>query len=381
MHVVINALAVAGNMSGIGHHTRNLIHGLAQVDRDHHYTLLVRPRRDRGKLVDSDRFAEYEVRASHAGWEQLQLPSLLDALDANVYHSTVLAAPVASPCAVVVTVHDVIPRLFPHLTPPELREYFQANVTASVACAARIIAVSKNTQRDLTQLYGVPEKKIKVVYQAASDHFRPLKPTQKVTALTTLARHGIRGRYVLFVGTVEQRKNVPGLLQAFASLPQGASPIQLVVAGGTHQVDFDLPGWIDALDLGRRVVLTGPLPDDAMPYLYGMAEAFVFPSLYEGFGLPVLEAMSCGVPVVTSHTSSLPEIAKDAALLINPYDPDDIARGLGRVLRDRNLRERMVKRGLRRAKQFSLEREAGMTIATYESALTDTSKAKTETDT
>lgn len=379
MHVVINALAVSDSMSGIGHHTLNLLHGLGKVDRENHYTLLVNPRPGRAPLVDRKNFREREIAARTHLWEQFQLPSLLHELNADVYHSPLLAVPLVDGCPTVVTVHDVIPRLFPELTPPRFKAYFDEQLAPSLQRADMVIAVSENTRRDLVQLYGVPQGEVRAIHQGVADRYRPLNHDQKLAALRTLNRYRITGEYLLFVGTIERRKNVPGLIDAFARLRgMTAGRLQLVLAGGLHQLDFDLRGLIDRFELGDRAIVADRVSDYELPHLYGMAKAFVFPSLYEGFGLPVLEAMSCGVPVVTSSTSSLPEIAKGPGLLVNPYDADEIARALYRVLKGQELRERMVRKGLQKAKLFSLEREARMTVAVYEHVACRKAKHKTE---
>ena len=214
--------------------------------------------------------------------------------------------------------------------------------------ATQIIADSQATKRDLVEILAVRPEKIHVVYLGVEERFRPLQDAAQIAAVK--AAYAIPGPYVLYVGTLQPRKNLVRLVQAFARVAQaldtgyeGMTPysaadpqrrLSLVLAGGKGWWYEDIFRTVQELDLADRVIFTGYVKDDDLPALYSGAELFVLPSLYEGFGLPVLEAMACGAPVVASNVSSLPEIAGDAGLLANPTDPADLARAMIRVLMD-----------------------------------------------
>jgi glycosyltransferase involved in cell wall biosynthesis len=232
--------------------------------------------------------------------------------------------------------------------------------------ASRIIAVSEATKRDLLELYGVEAERIEVVPHGVDARvFHPSSPDE---IGRVRRRFGIEGQYVLSLGGIEPRKNLPNLVRAFARLPARARPA-LVLAGGG--VEWN-PEGRDALqevmrevraDVGERVVLTGYVQEPDKVALLGGAEALVYPSLYEGFGLPVLEAMACGTPVVTSDLSALPEVAGDAAVLVDPRDPDAIASAIERVLGDEDLRRGLADSGMSRAARFTWEETARRTAA------------------
>ena len=221
-----------------------------------------------------------------------------------------------------------------------------------------MIAISQATKDDLVAHYGVPKEKIPVVYHGVEPRFRPT-PDPAVPA-----RYGLPSRYFLYLGTLQPRKNLERLLQAYAQL-SGDVPA-LVLAGAKGWYFERIAAAIAALGLGERVFLPGYVPDEDVPALLTGALALVFPSLYEGFGLPVLEAMACGTPVVTANTSSLPEVVGEAGLLVDPLRVDEIAAAMQRLLADEALRAELSRRGLERAGLFSWDRCARETLAVLE---------------
>lgn len=267
----------------------------------------------------------------------------------------------------VITVHDLAFLRYPEFLTAESRRYYNSQIAYAVRRAHAISADSQATRDDLVNLLGVAPDKVTVIHLGLDPEFRP-RPAGDVQA--TLARHGLARGYLLFVGTFEPRKNVPTLLQAFARL-RGRAPDAppLVLAG--------LKGWLfdetmalaRSLGLEPHLRLLEDLPSGDLPELYTGAGAFVLPSHYEGFGFPVLEAMGCEVPVVIANRASLPEIAGDAALQINPDDPDELAQALHHVLSDSTLRAELVRRGRERVKQFTWEKTAHATLELYERVL------------
>jgi len=263
----------------------------------------------------------------------------------------------------VVTIHDLAFLKWPELLTAQSRRYY-GQVARAVRSADRVIAVSARTRDDLIELVDAPARRIDVVYEAADRRFARVEPA----AVAAVARRlGLPERYFLFVGTREPRKNLRRLLDAYALVAEPAAP-DLVVAGRPGWLAEDLGGQAAALGIARRVHFTGEVEDEDLPALYSGALAFVFPSLYEGFGLPTLEAMACQTPVIASTGGSLPEIVGPAALLIDPFDVPALARAMERIWREPALREELVERGLARAGQFSWRRAAEETLDVYRRA-------------
>ena len=310
------------------------------------------------------------VRAGYKPWRMTvwlgQLAGLgFDRLlpDAELYHATEHLLMPMRRLPTVLTVHDLIFRIFPQHH--KRLNYWYLNATMPLYCrrASAIIAVSQATQRDLVRLYGLDPAKITVVYEAAAPHFAPATPAQ-VAAVR--ARYDLPERYVLHVGTIEPRKNLSRLLEAIHRLRQAR---RRCAAGGGGQPGMALRGIFQRLEelaLDDAVLLSGYVPDADLPALYSGATLAAVPSLYEGFGLPVLEAMACGTPVICSATSSLPEVGGDAARYFDPNDTEAIADALLGVWRAEGLREAMRGQGLARAAQFSWQRAAAETLKIYE---------------
>ncbi len=272
--------------------------------------------------------------------------------------------PIAGAPPSVVTIHDLGYLAFPEAH--TARRRLELNVTTrwSLRAARRVIAISQATKDDLVRHYGADPERIAVVYHGLGPSFRPAPDP------AALARHGLQAPYMLYVGTVQPRKNLERLIEAFAMATAshtGASgseqPLLLAIAGRRGWLSEAIDRRVAQLGLGGRVRFLDYVPDEDLPGLLSGATAFAFPSLYEGFGLPVLEAMACGAPVLTSTTSSLPEVAGDAAMLVDPTDTAAIAAALARLIADEPLRAELRARGLARAALFSWERCARETLA------------------
>jgi glycosyltransferase involved in cell wall biosynthesis len=260
----------------------------------------------------------------------------------------------------VFTAHDLGYLHYPAKHPLLDRLYLNWSTRYSANAARRVIAVSKATAHDLTALNGIPQEKIRVVYSGIADLLQPV--TDQTAIDTVRDRMGIPGPYVLHVGSVQPRKNLLRLAEAFAQVIDTVENLTLVLAGR--------PGWgygtllarIEKPDLAGRVVMPGYVADEDLAALYSGALVYAFPSLYEGFGFPALEAMACGTPVVCSNTSSLPELVEDAALTFAPTDTNALANALRRVLVEPALREKLVRQGSGRARRFTWEASAAATL-------------------
>jgi glycosyltransferase involved in cell wall biosynthesis len=225
-----------------------------------------------------------------------------------------------------------------------------------------VLADSEATRHDLIEIYGTPDSKIHVLYSGVHDTFYPVEDKERLQAVRDRYEIGTHP-YIFSVGTVQPRKNYDRLVEAFHQLNE--PDVKLVIAGGKGWLDESLYRRIADLDLQKRVVFLGFTPDEDLPALYSAARLFAFPSLYEGFGLPPLEAMACGVPVVASNRSSLPEVIGNAGLLVNPYDVEELAHALSRGLHDDTLRNSLINRGQLRVQSFTWRLAARKLLAHY----------------
>jgi glycosyltransferase involved in cell wall biosynthesis len=302
-------------------------------------------------------------------WEQVVQPWVLRRIGADLVHGPAFVGPVLASCPAVVTIHDLSFLRFPALFRPANRLYLAVLTRLSARRARRLIAVSAETASEVTRLLGVPAERIDVVYHGVDPMFRPL-PAGEVAAFRQ--RRGLPERFVLFVGTLEPRKNLVRLVEAFARIRAGAdrhSGARLVLAGGKGWLYDELFARVEALGLDEQVIFPGYVASDELPLWYNAATVLAYPSIYEGFGLPVLEAQACGTPVLTSNVSSLPEAAGEAALMVDPYDVEALAAGLHRLLVDEPLRHELREQGLAHAGQFSWPRAAQETARVYWRAL------------
>jgi len=273
--------------------------------------------------------------------------------EVDVFHSTAYALPRRRRCPVVCTVHDLALLRYPHLGTAQMRSLVERTV-AQLGEVDMVIAVSRATRDDLIELGNVDPARVRVVYNGVSPHFQPT------------SRGAPAIPYVLHVGTIEPRKNLANLIRGFAiAVAREHLPHHLVLAGAEGWGKEDLPALAAQLGIADRIERRGWVDPTQLPELYGGAAAFAYPSLYEGFGLPVLEAMACGTPVLTSEHGALAEVAGSAAQLCNPNDPESIARGLTEILTDRDRAATLTARGHDRASQFSWTRCATETLRVY----------------
>ena len=265
----------------------------------------------------------------------------------------------------VVTIHDVIPLVLPWAFPRRHRWVLTAALARVRRQADVVIVPSAAAAEDVVRYLNMDRQRITVIPMGCEARFQPLVNAARMVQLRR--RYALPERYVLFVGTLEPRKNIALLLEAFSRLlaERPEDDLQLVVAGGKGWGDGQLIATTEALNIRRRVIFTGFVEDDDLPDLYRGAQMFVYPSLYEGFGLPVVEAMACGTPVITSNRASLPEVAGDAALLIDPTRPDDLAAAMSAIMSNAALHEELRWKGLARAKEFTWEAVARKTMGVY----------------
>ncbi len=370
--IAFDATSVPANPAGAGTYVLNLARALPEVDAEHEY--LVYARRHSlpllGGLPASCRVVDVGSlsRARRYLWEQTALPLSLRRHGAQLLHSPHHSTPLAyCPCPRVLTVHDVTFFLLPNRYPVARRLFFQAMTRLAARRATRVLVPSHSVRESLSSLLQTPLDRLAVTPEGVSAAFRPLDRDD--CRLLAHERYGLPDGYLLSVGTREPGKNREALLQALARLVRGGRDLHLAVVG---QRGWRYEGESEALSsLGveGRVHFTGYVPQADLPALYNAASVFVFPSLHEGFGLPALEAMACGVPVVTSTVSALPEVVGEAGLLVDPANADALADAIARVLDDRTLAADLASAGLARAASFTWEACAKATVAVYREVL------------
>jgi glycosyltransferase involved in cell wall biosynthesis len=303
-------------------------------------------------------------------WEQTLLPIAAARDRLALLHCPVNVRPLLSPCPTVVTVHDLIFLRYPEKFQPAKRLYLKVSTTWSCRHAAHVIAVSEATRRDVVDLLGVNPERVTTVHNGVGEQFRPLDPQ---TRETFRQDKGIAGRLVLFLGTLEPRKNVQTLLQAFAALARDATldDVTLAIGGSKGWYYDEIFSTAERLGLQEsgRVRFLGRVPDEELPLWYNIAAVFAYPSLYEGFGLPVLEAMACGVPVLASNTSSFPEVVSTAGMLLDPLDVSAWSQAMRELLANTTHAKELSKRGLVQASEFSWDRAARATLDIYNQVL------------
>lgn len=352
--------------SGIATYASNLAKNLARLDCTNSYVLVHSQIGDIAKNTESLIIPRYRFPFGKEIRKFLLMPRALNGRRLDIVHETYHFGPflLRSKYKKIVTVHDIVPLLFRdvHGVRSILRHKLGLHVIANRV--DKIITVSNSTKRDLVEHLNISERKIAVVYEAADERYSPIS---KDIVEAVKKKYNIHWPFILFVGTLEPRKNIPMLIKAFYKMKNMSigCKFRLVIAGKKGWKYEGIFNTVDKLNLQKDVLFTGYIPEEDMPALYNAATLFVYPSLYEGFGLPPLEAMACGTPVITSNTSSLPEVVGDAGIMIDPYDVDALAKAMYDMLTNDGLRENFVREGLKRARMFSWEKCAIETLKVY----------------
>jgi glycosyltransferase involved in cell wall biosynthesis len=370
--IYLDVSAAVHRRAGLGRYAESLTRALVAVHPDR-YALFYNRERGIELLPGLEHMLTRTVALGYKPWRMLvwlgQLARVgFDNLlpGAGLFHATEhLLLPLRS-IPTVLTVHDLIFRHLPAHHKPLNRWYL--NLTMPLYCrrATHVIAISECTRRDLTAAYGIPPEKVTVIYEAAAPRFR-VQPPEAVAAVR--ARYGLPDRYLLFVGTIEPRKNLTRLLAAFETIHAEGLSDGLVIVGKRGWLYGDFFARLEKSPAQDAVLCPGYVPDEDLPAVYAGAQGLVFPSLYEGFGLPVLEAMACGTPVVASNASSIPEVGGDATLYFDPPDVEAMVEAIRRLLRDTDLQDHMRVRGLAQAAGFSWELTATATKSVYDAVL------------
>jgi glycosyltransferase involved in cell wall biosynthesis len=374
MRILLDARTVGREFSGVGNYVLELVRGFSQIDSDHEFLLLA-PAETALRGLDLDgRFQLIEAPFSHEShpsgdaWEHFVLPRRARKLGVDLIHGPNYLVPLfpGKPVAVA-TIHDLIAFTHPQTIPRRYAAYMRWLIPKSLRRATRVITGSGAMRENLCAAFHIPAHRIDAIPHGVASRFSPETPTRVDEVLHKL---NISQPYLLFVGNLEPRKNLPGLLRAFREVRNAhESNLRLVVAGKAAWLESEFVRALEDDDLAGSVLTTGFVDAKDLPALYSGAEAFVFPSFEEGFGLPVLEAMACGVPVVASAIPSIREIAGEAAVMIDPHEPGSIARGILRALNDPELHAALRSAGQVRAKKFSWKAAARATLDTYRKAM------------
>ncbi len=350
--------------TGTEFYTLHLILALANTDTRNDYTLYLNDEVPE-EFVDLPAGFRTLTIPQHRLWAQTRLARELRKHRPDVFFSPANIIPFLHPRACVVTIHDVAFHHFPECYSSLVRWYSELTTRFALRVATKIIAVSRATKEDLVQIYDVDPAHIEVIYSGAPPT-RSRRPSPEQIA-ATLRRYGIVPPYLLFLGRLEEKKNVLRTVEAFFKLKEQGVPHQLVL-GGSAGTGFDrIKRLIEDSSFARDIVQAGYVGEEK-DQLYAGADVFVFPSLYEGFGFPILEAASNGTPIVTSRSSSLPEVAGEAALLVDPFDTSDIAAAVLRLIHDRELRAELVQRGYEQLAKFDWDTTAARVLGVLEGA-------------
>ncbi len=372
MRVGIDYTAAAKQRAGIGRITRELVRALAEIDHTNEY-LLIHAREAKIPEGFPSNFSGFALplseRTATMLWQRLSLPLPVDFFTGrlDLFHSPDFVLPPLRRGEALVTIHDLTFLIYPECADRRLAEYLSKRVPKAVERARVVLADSECTRQDLVRLLKVPREKIEVVYGGVNPEFVPV--TDESMLHRVQERYDLDEPFILSVGRLEPRKNFSRLIDAYWLLRQESGlPHRLLLAGEEGWLCGGLFAQVERLELENEVIFLGFVPEEALPALLSLAAVFAYPSLYEGFGLPPLEAMACGAPVVASNSSCLPEVLGEAALFVDPADVTALAETLHRVLADKQLSQDMSRKGLERAAHFPWSASAQKLLAVYERA-------------
>ncbi|HJU56686.1 MAG TPA: glycosyltransferase family 1 protein [Pyrinomonadaceae bacterium] len=371
LHIAIDAHSVGTGLAGNESYITNLIEALADLDTVNRYTLYVTKREAVERF--ENRWPHVTVRRTWPHTPLVRIPLTLAAelrrRPVDLLHVQYTAPPLA-PCPVVATIHDLSFEHLPETFKRRSRAQLRLTVRRTARSAAQVIVPSEHTRRDICETYNLAHERVTVTPLAAPAHFAPVHDEAEIRRVRELYR--LEGDYVLTVGSIQPRKNLAHLIRAYAGLrrarPQANLP-KLVLVGKRAWLYGETLRAIEENGLGDLTVMTGYVSEKDLPALYAGALCFVYPSYFEGFGLPPLEAMQCGAPVVVGNRTSLPEVVGRAGLLVDPFDESALASAVASLIDDSDLRARLRAAGLERARQFTWRETARLTLKAYERAI------------
>jgi len=367
LRIGIDAHSVGTKLGGNESYAVNLIEALAQIDSVNKYTIYVTTNEARDRFTD--RWPNFKVRSTLPHTPLIRIPLTLSAElrkhPVDILHVQFTAPPFC-PCPVVVSIHDLSFEHLPETFKRRSRTQLRLTVRRSARRATRILSLSEHTRRDIIETYRIDAEKVSAIPLAAADHFRPVADNRELQRVRH--KYGIDGDYILCVGSIQPRKNVARLIRAYALLRGNFSADKLpklVLVGKCAWLYDETLRTLEKTGVKDTSVVTGYVPESDLPALYSGALCFVYPSYFEGFGLPPLEAMKCGTPVIVGNRTSLPEVVGDAALSVDPFDIEAIAAAITRLMNNSALRDELSVRGQERARMFSWQHTAEETLKIY----------------
>lgn len=369
MKIGINGLFISSQNTGGGRYLLELLEGLQSIGLNEKYSVFVRHSISKLSKITHPCIEIFpcgwvtDFRPSRILWEQYCLPRVVIEKGIDIFHAAGFTLPHKLTTRSVITIFDMTFFSMPDVHLKSKVAYFKAMIPAAVKKADAVIAISSQTKYDIINYLGTPEKKIKVIHIGIGDEFKVI--TDETLIKSVRALYSLPAEYILFVGTIEPRKNIDSLIRAYAQLKKRGCRHKLVIAGRHGWGYNKIYSLISSLELTGDVVFTGYVLQKNLPALYSGASVFVYPSLYEGFGIPVLEAMKCGTPVITSNTSSMPEVSADAAMLIDPYDKKSLVSGIEKVINEPDFAASLRSKGSIRASLFSRDKMARETLSVY----------------
>ncbi len=370
MKIAINALSAKSQHHGVGVYITNILKHLIPLTGQHDFLLYKRNSLNLDNNLQSIKNIKYrnidKSRYLRIVWEQTFLPIALKKERFDLLWGPCNFLPLIKPCRFVVTIHDLAPFLLPRSLPFIRRTYYQRAFLNSIYRADQIVVVSESLKTDLMRLFSLPEKKIYAIHNGIDESFHPV--TDKILLSQIQNKYQLPTDFILTLGVLEPKKNTIGLIQAYADLRKSYAELPKLVIGGSKQY-----GWknnqvfemVKNLGVEKDIIFTGTIAHEDLPAVYTLTTLFVLPSIYEGFGLPVAEAMACGTPVITSNTSSLPEVASDAAILVNPLNVQEISKAISQVLANKGMQKEMTEKGIKNSKRFSWNKAASSLLEVF----------------
>lgn len=357
--------------TGIGTYTYQLINCLNRIDNINNY-LLFTPDNSKCTISLKNNFKINSITKKLGGdfWNEINIPNILEHRDIELYHipQNGVGLPYDKKCNFVITLHDIIPYKMPETVSDRYLKIFSDQIPMTVSQCDGIITVSNHSKKDIIEAFKFPEDKIYVTPLAAEDIYRPLN--KKLSKNIIKEHYSIDTDFILYVGGFSPRKNIIGLIESFSKVLHSYKKNLLLVIAGKKGKSYDTyKKRVEQLNISDKVIFPGFISIDHLPYLYNASELFVYPSFYEGFGLPPIEAMSCGVPVIGSNCTSVPEVLGNSGLLVDPNNIDELSNSILKILNDKNLKKNLIVSGLMRSSELSWEKTAKQTLSAYNKTL------------
>lgn len=359
-------------LGGAGQYTSALIRGILKIDTDNSYVIFTSDDVIKKKLLEG--LNHPNVKTVNIKTDSLTLKQHIIFLISNpakgldLYHYPHFDMPITRFNKSVITIHDLYPLVLPGYCSKSKKFYFRELTRLNLARSSKVIAISNHTKQDILDRFDIDPRKIAVIYSGVDTLYGPIDEDQIKKEILT--RYGIKDRFILYVGNAKPHKNLIRLIKAFGNLsPAILNEYQLVLAGSATKEYLKLHQEIKKSGIAERIVFIGYVPKDDMPHMYNLADILVLVSLYEGFGLPMAEAMACGTPVLASNIAAMPEIVGEAGILVDPHETDSITNGMEMILNNSALKEHMKQKGLERAKAFSSMETAKQVLQVYKEAV------------